>query len=314
MYQIWYPSGKSKWQLCIRYSKSWTVLYKSHQKIQKSCAFWLSKVFLSAGSFRIVIAGRCKFCSSGFSRRLLEAGAWTQFLLHACYIIHLVNLSSFRSLADQMSLLRWVPAACDHPSGSLARFLQRLGMRGTKCEGIQHWHCCLSLLTRFQLQRGGRLSFQSQVWSLELWGAGGRGDTRHCNIPPCELDQEHFWTHLGFLLQILIWQDQKCWYIDFCQDRASSLTLKLSGLGGKRVCFELDNKLCCHFPGTECSPYVSQHYWKKKSIGTSCMEVHPNNHLYWRGPANVTWLWRWIPNFFQKCFSFCLFNRKLVYA
>lgn len=208
------------------------------KKIQKSCAFWLLKVFLSAGSFRTVIAGRCQFCSSGFSRRLLEAGAWTQFLLHACYIIHLVNLSSFRSLADQLSLLRRVPAACDHPSGSLARFLRRLGRCGIKCEGVQHWHCCLSLLTHFQLWRGGRLSFQSQVWSLELWGAGGRGDTRHCNIPPYELDQEHFWTHLGFLFQILIWQDQKSWYIDFYQDRVSFLTLKLCLVWGERG-FEL---------------------------------------------------------------------------
>lgn len=37
-----------------------------------------------------------------------------------------------------------------------------------------------------------------------------------------------------------------------------------------------------------CLPYVSQHYWKKKSVGTFCIEVHPNNHLYWLGTANVT--------------------------
>lgn len=224
--------------------------------------------------------------------------------------MHLVNLSSFRNLADQMSLLRWVPTACDHP-GSLVS-LWRLGMCGIKCEGAQHWHSCLSIFTHLQLWRGGRLSFESQVWSLELWGAGGRGDTRHCNVPPWELDQEHFWTHLGFLLQILIWQDPKSWCIDFCQDRTSSLTLKLCLVWGrKRVCFGLDNKLCCHFPGTECSPYVSQHYWKKKSVGTFCMEVHPNNHLYLLGTANVTWLSRLIPISFQKCFSFCLLNRKL---
>lgn len=128
IYQTWYPSGKSKWQLYVRYSKSWTVCTNPTRIMRKSCAFWLPKVFLSAGPFRTVITSCCKFHPSAFSSRLLKADAWTQLLLHACYIMHLVNSSIFRSLADQMSLPRWVPAACDHPA-----VLWRVSFGGLGC-------------------------------------------------------------------------------------------------------------------------------------------------------------------------------------
>lgn len=41
----------------------------------QSCSY---QVFLSAGSFRIAIAGRCKFCPSGVRCRLSETSAWTR--------------------------------------------------------------------------------------------------------------------------------------------------------------------------------------------------------------------------------------------
>lgn len=74
IYQTWYPSGKSKWQLFVRYSKSCTVCTNPTRRSHKSCAFWLPKVFLSAGPFRTVITGHCEFHPSAFSSRLLKAG------------------------------------------------------------------------------------------------------------------------------------------------------------------------------------------------------------------------------------------------
>ena len=157
--------------LCIWLKILFKILYSPVQIPQKirscvhSCCQRCSyQVFLSAGSFRIAIAGRCKFCPSGFRCRLFETGAWTQFLLHASYVIHSVNVSGFRSLGDHMSLLRWVPTACDHLSGFLACFLWRLGMYRRKCEGAQNWGSCLSLLANGC--RGMLASEEVEYWAL----------------------------------------------------------------------------------------------------------------------------------------------------
>lgn len=204
---------------------------KPTKKIQKSCAFWLWKVFPSAGSFRTVITDRCKFCPSGFSRRLLEAGAWTQFLLHNAFICLLHNtLGKFVQLHKS--------GRSDVTSETGARSMwPSFRLSGTfPSEAWDVWNKVWRSPTLAQLPHTSpalkrwKIEFSEPSVESELWGAGGRGDTRHCNIPPCELDQEFFWTHMGFLLQILIWQDQKSWYIDFCQDRAS-YSETLSGLG-----------------------------------------------------------------------------------
>lgn len=110
----------------------------------------------------------------------------------------------------------------------------------------------------------------------------GRGDTRHCNIPPCELDPGALLSSFGFSPpNPNLTESKELIHRLLSTQGIFSYSEAVSGLGGgKRVCFALCNKLCCHFPGTECSFYVSQLYWKKKSVGTFCIEVHPNNHLY----------------------------------
>lgn len=88
------------------------ILYNPVQIPQKkirSCVHYCCQrcsyqVFLPAISFRIAIAGHCKFSPSGFKHRLLETGPWTQFLLHVSYVIHWVNLWSLgdRNVTSEM--------------------------------------------------------------------------------------------------------------------------------------------------------------------------------------------------------------------
>lgn len=89
LYQVMLPAeiyianlvafGEMRMAIVCQIFKIWYSPVQIPQKIRSCihscCQSCSSQVFLSAGSFRIATAGRCKFCPFGVRCRLLETGA-----------------------------------------------------------------------------------------------------------------------------------------------------------------------------------------------------------------------------------------------